>query len=368
MRIILTGGCTGGHIYPALAIGDKFREKDPNAEIIYLGHEWGLETSIVPKYGYELKIVDAMWFERSNIAKIFHTLRVNAKGKKQAYKIMREFKPDIVISTGSFVSVPVVGAAKKYGAKIYIHEQNAFPGMANKIYAGDAERVFLGFDSARDFFKRADNLVYSGNPVRRAFAESDRGAAREKLGIPADDFVILTFGGSLGAPTINRASIGLVEEYGDKEGVTILFGTGGEHYDAVMSELREKKLDELKNVKVTAYISDIVDALAAANIVIGRSGALSTAEISVSGRAAVFIPSPHVTGNHQYYNAKSYADRNAAFIVEEGENMTSELLATIQSLKNDPERLAEMERASKAMAHADAAEIIYEEIMRTYEG
>ena len=187
MKLILTGGCTGGHIYPALAIGDEFREKEQGSEILYLGHEEGMERYIFPKYGYDLKYVRSKWVDRKNIFKMVDTCWNNLVGITQAKKIMKEFKPDFVMSTGSFVSVPVVLAAHQLKIPVYIHEQNAFPGMANKFLSRYARKVFLGFENAAPHFDK-EKIVYSGNPVRKEFGENDRTAARKKLGIPENDF------------------------------------------------------------------------------------------------------------------------------------------------------------------------------------
>ena len=187
MRIILTGGITGGHIYPALAIGDKFKEMNPECEILYIGNERGMENEIVPKHGFPLEIVPSKAVDRSNIFKMAETLAVTGRGKSQTYRIMKKFRPDIVISTGSYVSVPVVLAAHKYGAKVFIHEQNAYPGMANRFLSQYAEKVFLGFEDAGKFFKQNRKLQYSGNPVRKDFYGKDKKESRKLLGIPEDD-------------------------------------------------------------------------------------------------------------------------------------------------------------------------------------
>lgn len=367
MKIVLTGGCTGGHIYPALAIGDKFKEKQEDVEILYVAHPYGLETSIVPKAGYELKLVTAEWFDRSNPVRLAKTLLNTAKGRREAYKVMKEFKPDVVVSTGSFVSVPVVLAGKKYGASIYIQEQNAFPGLSNKLLSKYARNIFLGFEAGREQFKEKEKLIYSGNPVRAEFYNRDKAADRAALGIPEDDIVIMAFGGSLGSTTINAIGKEIIRKYGGKKGVSFIFGMGKGYYDSTYAELKEEGLADFDNVSMSAYIDGMPRTISASDIVISRSGALSVAEITMCGRASIFVPSPNVTADHQYFNAKAVADNGGAFIVRESETTTSEVMCKLEELIENPERIEEMGKASFALAPTDATEIIYNKIMESYD-
>ena len=270
MKIVLTGGCTGGHIYPALAIGDKFRAEDPSSEVIYVAKGEDLERQIIPAHGYELLEVDSTWFERSDPARMLVTLRRTMNGRRSAIKIMKKFRPDAVISTGSFVSVPVVLAANRLGIPVYIHEQNGFPGISNRIAAMKARKVFLGFESAREHFKRQDNIVYSGNPVRAEFDGRDKAADREALGIPADDLVILVFGGSLGSETTNMVGETIAREYAGRPGYTVIWGTGKEYYEEISARLKEEGFAP-DNVRISAYISDMPAQLSACDIIVSRN-------------------------------------------------------------------------------------------------
>ncbi len=369
MRVILTGGGTGGHIYPALAIGDRFREADPDCEILYIGYHKGMETEIVPRYGYPLKTVRAKGVDRSNILKMADTLWTTEYGKAQAYRIMKKFRPDVIVSTGGFVSVPVVLAGQKFGAKIFIHEQNAYPGMANKFLAKYAEKVFLGFKEARRYFRTDPaKLVYSGNPTRREFRGRDRAEARAALGIPEDHFVIAVFGGSLGAATLNEVGCALLEEYRDSDSTTLIFGTGRNYYDDVAQRLEAIGLAEHPNLRISPYIQDMADVLAAANVVISRSGALSVSEITMSGRPGIFIPSPNVTGDHQYYNAKSVVDQGGGIIVREDAETAVRVSNILKELMSEPDLVRSIEEGSFRAAPVDATEIIYEGIMECCEG
>ena len=368
MRIVLTGGITGGHIYPAIAIGDKFRDSDPNCEIIYIASGAALEKEIISGAGYELFEVQSEPFYRNNIFKMAGTLSKTMKGRREAIKIMKDFNPDAVISTGSFVSVPVVLAGAALRKKIYLHEQNGFPGVSNKFLAKYADKVFLGFENAWSYFKDQSKLVYSGNPVRSEFRDRDRYADRDRLDIPRDDFVINVFGGSLGSATTNVVGEMLAREYAEKEGVTVIWGTGNNYYEEISERLKEEGF-EASNVRIMPYISDMPQMLSACDISISRSGALSVAETTMAGRLAIFIPSPNVTEDHQYHNAKAVADAGGAFIVREdkdAEEVAAEVKEIVHKLFEDSDLVREMEEASKKLAPVNATDIIYNTIMEDF--
>lgn len=364
MRIVLTGGATGGHIYPALAIGDAFRARDPETEIIYIASGKALEKTIIPDHGYKLYEVETAPLDRRSVSKAFLTAARTLKGRQQARKIMKSFKPDIVVSTGSYVSVPVVLAGKSLGASIYLHEQNGFPGVSNKLLSRFATKVFLGFDTAGEYFPDKSKVMYSGNPVRSEFSGRSRSEDRSRLGIPENDFVIMVFGGSLGSETTNTVGEAVAREYAGKDGYTIIWGTGSMYYDEIMEKFKEEGFAP-DNVRISAFIKNMPEMLSAADLSISRSGALSTAETTMEGRAAIFIPSPNVTADHQYYNAKAVADAGGAFIVRENENTVRDVLRIIGSLDEDREQLRKMEEASRSVAPVKATDIICDTIMET---
>ena len=364
MRVIVTGGGSGGHIYPAIAIADKIKEKEPESEILYIGNDIGLEKDIVPQTGYPMELVSAKWLDRRNILKIFDTGFSTMRGIRQAYKIMKKFKPDAVIGTGGFVCVPVMYAGHKYGAKCYLHEQNAFPGVANKTLEKFADKVFLGFPEAGHYFHQPEKHIVVGNPVRRRFYDIDKTAAREKLGIPQNDFTVFSFGGSQGAEKINEVAFELMEAVNGHDGVSFIFGTGSQYDDEVLEKAGNRGIEIRDNIRVKSYINDMESYLGAADLIISRAGALSVAETTVCGKASILIPSPNVTGNHQFFNAKSVADRGGAVLIEEKDLNPEGLLAEVMRLKNNPEILDKMSRASKACAPFSATELIYSEIKK----
>ena len=361
MRVIVSGGGTGGHIYPAIAIADKIKEKDPKSEVLYVGNEIGLEKDLVPDTGYPLEMVTARWLDRKSVVELALTGMVTAKGVLQALKIMRRFKPDVVIGTGGFVCVPVVFAGHLYGAKCYLHEQNAYPGVANRVLEKFVDKVFLGFPAAAEYFKEPRKHIHAGNPVRERFYNVDKNAARERLGIPKDDFVIFSFGGS---QKINEVGFDLMEAVNGHKDVTYIFGTGSQYYDEILDKAKKKDIEIQSNIMIKSYVNDIQYYLGASDLVISRAGALSVAESTVCGKALLLIPSPNVTGNHQYYNAKAVADQGGAIILEEKDLTSETFIAEVMKLKNRPELLEEMGKASKGCAPLDACEMIYTEIKK----
>ena len=359
MRAIVTGGGTGGHIYPALAIADKIKEEEKDSEILYIGNDLGLEKDIVPKSGYPFKMVDARWLLSASPKELFLTSVSVLKGRNQALKIMKEFKPDVVIGTGGFVCVPVVLAGKKYGARTYIHEQNAYPGKANRLLEGVVDKIFLGFKDASKYFKKPEKHVYAGNPVRKCFFEMEKEKARKELGIPKDDFTVFVFGGSQGSEEIDKAIFPLLETFSSTEGMTLIFGTGDYYYEDIMAGLREKGITLNQSVIMKAYFTDIEKYMAASDLIVGRSGALSVAETTAQGKAAIFIPSPNVTANHQFFNAKVVADKGGALIIEEKDMNSDNLRDAILKIKDDKDLQKSMSEASFSCAPIDATDIIY---------
>lgn len=351
MKVIMTGGGTGGHIYPAIAIADEIKSRHPDAEIIFVGTERGMEKDIVPKAGYPIKFITVSGLNRKNPIKLIKTLKDLNHGLHEAKQIIKEFKPDLVIGTGGYVCGPVMKTAAGMGIKTYIHEQNAFPGLTNKLLSRGAERVFVAFDDAKKYFKTKKEPVTVGNPVRHAFTEVDRQAARESLGVKEDEFMVLSFGGSLGAQRINDEMTVAAERLRERAGLRIFFVTGRRYYSSIMENA------DKTNARVTylQYIDDMPKYLNACDLAITRSGALTVSEITACGRASVMIPSPYVTNNHQYYNAKVVADRGGAILIEEKDLTNGEVADEIEQLMNDRQILEKMEKASAALGTVTSA-------------
>lgn len=249
------------------------------------------------------------------------------------------------------------------GIRTYIHEQNAFPGMTNKMLEPYVDKVFMGFEKAGEYFRHPEKHIVVGNPVRKSFFTKTKQQAREALGIAEDEFMILSFGGSRGAGRINKAMLSVLKEVNGMDKTSLYFGTGDVYYDVICHEA-EELCSIADNVHIMRYIDDMDNHLMAADVVVSRAGALSIAEICVCGKCAVFIPSPNVTGNHQYHNAKAVADRGGAFLIEEKDLTDQLLVSKLMELKNDPEKVKTMGQAAKKCAFNDSAETIYETIFK----
>lgn len=359
MRVIMTGGGTGGHIYPAIAIADKFIERSDQCEILFVGTDRGLEKDLVPANGYPIRFVTVSGFNRKNLLKNLGVARDYLKGTRQAKKIIEDFKPDIVIGTGGYVCAPVIREAAEKGIRCYIQEQNAFPGMANKALEKYVNKVFLGFEEAGAYFKYPDKHVVTGNPVRGVFFDGNREDSRKHLEIPDDRFVLLAYGGSRGAERINRAMIEVIKRYNGARDVTIFFGTGAVYKDKVAADLEQAGIVPEDNIHIIEYLDPMETYTSAADLVVARSGAMAVSEITVCGKASILIPSPNVTGDHQTFNAKAVSDKGGAVLLKESDLTGERLFEEIDRLKNDREALDEMAAKSAGCAPKDAADIIY---------
>ncbi len=362
----MTGGGTGGHIYPAIAIADEIKRRDPGAEIIFVGAEGGLEKTLVPERGYPIELIPVDGFDRKNLLKNIGVIYKLIKGKAKAKRIIRDFGPDFVVGTGGYASAPMVNTAQSMKIPTYIHEQNAFPGLTNKLLENKVRKVFLGFAKAEEFFKCHDKLVVTGNPVRKEFMTGTREEAREKLGFPNDEFVLLAFGGSQGAGRVNKAMINVIREFNGLQGIRIVLGAGSYYYNAIIKTFSEEGLLLADNITIMEYISDMATYLKAADLVVSRSGALTVAEATVSGAPAIFIPSPMVTGNHQYYNALAVAENGGAIIIEEKDLEDEKLINVIRDYMDNPDKLEKMSEASRKCGQKNATKIICDSILKDY--
>ena len=367
MRVLMTGGGTGGHVNPALAIANTIKENDPTSEIAFVGTPRGIENKLVPAAGYKLYHVDVRGLRRSfspaNIRAAWLALTSPAKAKK----LIKQFRPDVVIGTGGYVSWPVVKAAAKMGIPTALHESNATPGMAVRMLSGDVDRIYLNFEAAGAGIRDKDKLMLVGCPMLGAPAASlTKAEARKKLGIPDDvSTVILSFGGSMGAEKVYDAVFTLMQRYtGGREGVWHTHATGAIEKDIAAGWFRERGLDKYKNLELLEYIYDMPIRMAAADIVISRAGAMTVSELALHGKCTVFIPSPNVTDDQQYKNAKVLADADAALIIREGADCGDRLCAAVAGLCEHPENRAKMEENIKKFASPDANRLIYNDIVK----
>lgn len=362
MKILLAGGGTAGHINPALAIAGTVRDKIPSSEILYVGAKGGMEEKLVPQAGYEFKSIKISGFKRSfspsAIAHNIATAKRAVTSSMEAKKIIKAFKPDICIGTGGYVSGPVLRTAAKMGIPTLIHEQNAFPGVTNKMLAKSAKVVMLANPDAKDRMDAKCNFVVTGNPVRKEIITADKAKCRAQMNLD-DRPVILSFGGSLGARRINEAVADYIARSGKDKKYQIIhaYGKYGKWFPDLLKE-KGCNIEECDNLDIREFINDMPVCLAAADLVICRAGAMTISELQAQGKPAVLIPSPNVAENHQYHNAMSLVNANAARIIEEKDLTPEKLTETVDEMVKDPQRLNEYAENAKKTAILDSNERI----------
>lgn len=365
MRVLMTGGGTGGHVNPAIAIADTIRENVPDAQIAFVGTDRGIENKLVPEAGYPLFHVNVMGLRRSLSPKNIKAAYLALTSPGKARRIIRQWEPDIVIGTGGYVSWPVVKAAAGMGIPTALHESNAVPGMAVKMLAGVVDRIYLNFTEAGEGLHCPEKLLHVGCPLRGGFAQVSREAARSELGIPKDAIYILSYGGSLGAEQVNAAVLDLMEHYtGGKANIIHYHATGSIEKDIAAGWFRDKKLDRFDNVQLTEYIFDMPRRMAAADIVICRAGAMTISELASAGKCAVLIPSPNVTNNQQYKNAKVLADKGAATLLAENEQLTENLRKVVSRLVENDDLRHQQSQKIKGFAVSDTNKRIFQDIQK----
>lgn len=362
MRIIVTGGGTGGHIYPALSIADKYKEKYKDVKILYVGVENGLESKIVPKYGYDFRGLKVKGFQRKinieNIKRVVLALKATSEAKK----IISDFKPDIVIGTGGYVCGPMVMAAYKKKITTAIHEQNAFPGMTNKILSKKVDMVFLGFEAAKERLSCKNRAMVVGNPVRKDIRNpKSKEEARRNLKLKEDGKFIIVTGGSGGFEAINDSFIKIIPRLLEND-IGFVFSTGKNYYDSIQKKLKELDFDLKDDNRVVEYIEDMPDYLAASDLCIVSAGATTIAEINAIGRASIIIPKAYTAENHQEYNAKYIKSKNAGEFILEKELEENILFEKIMYILNNEKLRITMENSSKILNLEDPCEIIVSEM------
>ena len=362
MKILLAGGGTAGHINPALAIAGYIREKRPETEFLFIGNKDGMEQRLVPQAGFPIQSITISGFQRSmspkSVVANVRTVRRTVTSSLTAAKIIRAFQPDICIGTGGYVSGPVVREASRLGVPCIIHEQNAYPGVTNKMLAKRVQKVMLAVEAAKPYFKDAP-VVVTGNPVRGEILTADKAASRRELGLDQRP-LILSFGGSLGAQKINEALLDLLERSG-KNGRYQHIHAYGKYGGWVPDKLRERGVDVevCKNLDIRPYIDNMPTCMAAADLVICRAGAITLSEIQAMGKPAILIPSPNVAENHQYHNAMALVNAGAADILEESDLSGAAVVEKADAMLHDPATLAKFGENSKKMAITNANERIY---------
>ena len=368
IRAIISGGGTGGHIFPALSIADKLMELNPETEILFVGADGRMEMEKVPAAGYRIVGLPVAGLQRkltlSNFALPFKVL----KSIRMAKKLIREFKPDIAIGVGGYASAPLLWAAGRMGVPTLIQEQNGFAGLTNKILGKKAKSICVAYEGMERFFP-ADRIILSGNPIRKEIVAADEAMVKEAIefyGLDPQKKHIFIVGGSLGSATLNNAMKKWIQDgCPGGEGIEVIWQCGKYYKPSVDEFMAKAKETGLKTegIQYSDFIKRMDLAYAASDVIITRSGASSVSELCAANKAAIFVPSPNVTEDHQTHNAMALVRKDAGMIVKDSE-ASEKLMATACALVADPEKIALMEKNIAALAKTDAAMTIAEEVYR----
>lgn len=357
MKYLLAGGGTGGHIYPAIAIANEILKNEPDAKILFVGTKNGLESELVPRSGFELKIITVQGFKRKISFDTLRTVKKAIIGLRDANRILNDFKPDVVIGTGGYVCGPVVMMAALKRIPTIIHEQNAYPGMTNRILSRFAKIVAVSYDDSIKYFYDKSKIVVTGNPIRSELLEGDKFQSIKRLGFSPDTPLVVSVGGSRGAEKINLSMLELAKRKDNKFQLLII--TGSKQYDNVVEQTKLKNVDIDDNMKIIPYCHNMSDVYAAADIIVCRAGAITLAELTARGVPSILIPSPYVTNNHQEYNARALEKSGAAFVILEKDVSGDILYDKIMYLLNNPEMIDRMRHNAKKLSKINATSELY---------
>ena len=354
MKIIVSAGGTGGHIYPALAIINKFKEKDAKTEVLYIGTHNRMEKDIIPNHNIRYEELEIYGFSKKDILRDIKNIGLIAKAKKKCRKLMQEFKPDIVIGCGGYVTYPVISVANKMGIKTFIHEQNSIPGKSNLALANKTTLIGVSFKESLKYFKDEKKVFYSGNPCGEN-ALTIKPVDKTSLGFHKAKKLVICVCGSLGSSSVNRKLKDYLINFQDD--YEILYITGKNLYDEYV-----KDTTFAPNVKVVPFYDNLPALMKSADLIVTRAGASTISELLALNIPAIYIPSPYVANNHQYYNALAIKENNAGEMIEE-KDLTSETLASmIKTIINDENKIAIMKDNMKKLAVTNSSEIIYQKI------
>jgi UDP-N-acetylglucosamine--N-acetylmuramyl-(pentapeptide) pyrophosphoryl-undecaprenol N-acetylglucosamine transferase len=355
MKVVVSGGGTGGHIYPALALINEIKKHNSQVEFLYIGTENGLEKTIVTRDGIPFKSIEITGFKRKLSFENVKTIKRFLKGVSLSKKYLKDFKPDVVIGTGGYVCGPVVYAASKLKIATIVHEQNSLPGITNKFLARYVDKVAICFEDAKKYFPE-HKVVLTGNPRASEVLGQDAEKGRRSLGLQSNRKTVLIFGGSRGAKAINEAVLQMIPLLKDKP-YQVVYVTGEVHYEKVMEEM--KALKDSSHVIIKPFIHNMPEVLSGVDLIVSRAGATSLAEITALGLPSILIPSPYVTANHQEKNARSLSDHHAAIMLREQELSGNLLLSQIEEILLNETKLTDMKKASKKLGIPDAASRLY---------
>ena len=365
MNLVFTCGGTAGHINPAIAVANEMRRRYPDCKVLFIGAKGHMEEKLVPQAGFELKTLPGSGLSRKlnpkGIKQNIHAVQCVLQAVRSCKEIFREFRPDVIVGTGGYASFPALYAGSKLGIPTCVHESNAVPGVTTKMVAKRASRVLVAFEESVGYYNDPAKVEVVGMPLQQGFIYADKKSARQQLGLGQEDFVVLSAFGSLGAKHMNEmvAELMCMEK---EAGYPFhhIHATGGFGWEWMPELLRKDGLD-LPNtpaIDMREYIYDMPLEMAAADVVISRSGAATCNEIAASGTPSILIPSPNVTNNHQERNARVLSDKDAAVTILEKDCTAEKVMAEIQSLLVDKERRENMSKTLRSMVRLDSTQRI----------
>lgn len=361
LRIIVSGGGTGGHIFPAVSIANAVKARHPEAEILFVGAEGRMEMKRVPAAGYPIKALPICGFDRKHLWKNIAVLFKIMRSRRMAKRIIRDFKPMAAVGVGGYASGPTLNMAAAMGIPTLIQEQNSYAGVTNKLLAKHADKICVAYEGMERFFPK-EKIILTGNPVRQgllAYTKS-REEAMARFGMDAGKKTVLLIGGSLGARTLNESVLGNLQLIAGS-GVQMIWQTGAYYFERIQERLQQSGKPE--NLFVTDFIADMEDAYAVADLVISRAGASSISELCLLGKPVILVPSPNVAEDHQTKNALALVNKQAALYVKDADAV-SELVDMAVRVVQDEEKLASLSKNIKTMAFSDSADRIAEEVCK----
>lgn len=362
MRYLISGGGTGGHIFPAISIANALRERQPDCEILFVGAEGRMEMKRVPDAGYEIVGLKVQGFDRKNMFKNIKVVFNLIMSMLKVRKVIRKFKPDVAIGVGGYASGAALKVAEHMGIPVVLQEQNGFAGVTNKMLARKAEKICVAYEGMERFFP-ADKIVLTGNPVRQNLfsKEIDRDEAYRHFDLKPGMPTLLVIGGSLGAKTINESMLSGLRKLVDA-GIQVIWQTGKSGYERYKMEFDMRGIGA-DRIKVTEFVSRMDYAYAVADVVISRAGASSISELCLLGKASILVPSPNVAEDHQTHNARALSDKDAAILITDAE-AKEKLVETAIELLHDDARRAKLSSEVVKLGFKDSANLIVDEIMK----
>ena len=365
-RVIVSGGGTGGHIFPAISIANAIKAKHPEAKILFVGAEGRMEMQRVPAAGYDIKGLPIMGFNRSSLLKNIKLPYKMWKSNRMVKQIINNFKPDAVVGVGGYASFPTLKAAQSMGIPCLIQEQNSFAGKANKILGRKAEKICVAYEGMERFFPK-EKILLTGNPVRQALLDTtlSREDAIASLGLDPSRKTIMLVGGSLGARTINESVLRHLDMVRESD-VQVIWQTGKYYHSQIAAQLKAAGFESQKNLLMTDFIADMGAAYKAADLVVSRAGASSISEFCLIGKPVILVPSPNVAEDHQTKNAMALVERDAAVFVSDADAPDTLLQLAFETVADDT-RLQLLSANIKQMALPDSAEIIADEVLKLVE-